>query len=271
MSETVYKGKTALLFVDPYNDFLSENGKVWPLVRGVAEEVGLLDNLRAVDKAVRAAGIQVVIVPHRRWEPGDYECWRHPNPTQRVVMQRHTFARGEWGGEWHPDFAPKHGDIVVKEHWAQSGFANTDLDVQLKQRGVTHVVIVGLLANTASSSTARYAMELGYHVTLVRDATAAFEPAMMHAAHELNGPTYAHAILRTAELLAALPKGPDARSGPSWTGNRCGMEPRYASRKVTAVNAPNRFVGGRTQAGHGPHHQHPQMRADVIVSFVRNT
>ena len=224
MSETVYNGR--LLFVDPYNDFLSENGKVWPLVRGVAEEVGLLDNLRAVDKAVRAAGIQVVIVPHRRWEPGDYECWRHPNPTQRVVMQRHTFARGEWGGEWHPDFAPKHGDIVVKEHWAQSGFANTDLDVQLKQRGVTHVVIVGLLANTCIESTARYAMELGYHVTLVRDATAAFEPAMMHAAHELNGPTYAHAILRTAELLAALPKGPDARSVPSWTGNRCGMEPR---------------------------------------------
>jgi hypothetical protein len=41
--------------------------------------------------------------------------------------------------------------------------------------------------------------------------------------------------------------------------------------RFTAVNAPNRFVGGRTQAGHGPHHQHPQMRADVIVSFVRNT
>jgi nicotinamidase-related amidase len=48
-------------------------------------------------------------------------------------------------------------------------------------------------------------MELGYHVTLVRDATAAFTHEMMHAAHKLNGPTFAHSILTTAEVIAALP------------------------------------------------------------------
>ena len=110
------------------------------------------------------------------------------------------------GGEWHPDLRRQKGDIVVREHWAQSGFANTDLDFQLKQHGITHVIVVGLLVNTYIESTARYAMELGYHVTLVRDATAAIKREMMHAVHELNGPTYAHAILRTCELVAALPK-----------------------------------------------------------------
>jgi hypothetical protein len=40
---------------------------------------------------------------------------------------------------------------------------------------------------------------------LVKDATAAFAREMMRAAHELNGPTFAHAILTTKELLAALP------------------------------------------------------------------
>jgi nicotinamidase-related amidase len=196
---------TALLLVDPYNDFLSEGGKVWPRVKGIAVEVGLLDNLRAIRDAVRRAGIKIFIVPHRRWEPGDYETWRHPNPSQLAIMKRHSFARGEWGGEWHPDLAPQQGDIVVKEHWGQSGFANTDLDQQLKQHGISHVIVVGLLANTCIESTARFAMELGYHVTLVRDATAAFTKEMMHAAHELNGPTYAHAILKTSELIAALP------------------------------------------------------------------
>jgi nicotinamidase-related amidase len=121
-----------------------------------------------------------------------------------MVMQGHHFARGEWGGEWHPDFAPKDGDIVVQEHWGQSGFANTDLDMRLKQKGITHVIVTGLLANTCIESTARFAMELGYHVTLVRDATAAFRPELMHAAHDLNGPTYAHAILTTDEVVAAL-------------------------------------------------------------------
>ena len=98
----------------------------------------------------------------------------------------------------------RQGDIVVKEHWAQSGFANTDLDQQLRQHGITHVIVVGLLANTCIVSTARYAMELGFNVTLVRDATAAFTREMMHAAHVLNGPTYAHAILNTRELIEAL-------------------------------------------------------------------
>jgi nicotinamidase-related amidase len=196
---------TALLFIDPYNDFLSEGGKLWPSVRAVAEEVGLLHNLRVVMAAVRSAGIQVFIVPHRRWEPGDYDHWRFPNPTQRIIQQRHSFARGEWGGEWHPYFAPQPGDVVVKEHWGQSGFTNTDLDVLLRQHGITHVVVIGLLANTCVESTSRFAMELGYHVTLVRDATAAYSPAMLHAAHELNGPTFAHAILTTAELLERLP------------------------------------------------------------------
>ena len=198
--------RTALLLVDPYNDFLSEGGKSYTHLKEVADEVGLLDNLRRLDRAVRAAGIQVAIVPHRRWEPGDYERWDHPNPTQQKIMRGHHFARGEWGGEWHPDFAPKPGDIVAQEHWGQSGFANTDLDMRLKQKGITHVVVVGLLANTCIESTARFAMELGYHVTLVRDATAAFAREMMHAAHALNGPTFAHAILTTAEVVAALPK-----------------------------------------------------------------
>ena len=65
--------------------------------------------------------------------------------------------------------------------------------------------MIALLANTRIEATSRFAMELGYHVTLVRDATAAFSKDRMHAAHELNGPNFAHAILTTAELVAALP------------------------------------------------------------------
>lgn len=207
MSSIAYDARsTALLFVDPYNDFLSEGGKVWPYVENIAREVGLLDNLRTITKAFRDAGIQVVYVPHRRWQPGDYECWCHPSPSQRKIMGGHHFAKGEWGGEWHPDFAPQPGDIVALEHWGSNGFANTDLDFQLKQHRVTHVVLVGLLANTCIEATGRYAMELGYHVTLVKDATAALQLEMMRAAHELNGPTYAHSIVSTNELVEALPK-----------------------------------------------------------------
>ena len=196
--------RTAYLLVDPYNDFLSEGGKVYPRIEPVAKEVGLLENLRTLDRTVRARGIRVFFVPHRRWQPGDYEGWDHPTPNQRLVMRGHHFARGEWGGDWHPDFSPRDGDVVVAEHWGSSGFANTDLDFRLKQKGITHVIVAGLLANTCIECTARFASELGYHVTLVRDATAAFKLEMMHAAHELNGPTFAHAVLTTNQLIASL-------------------------------------------------------------------
>ena len=104
--------------------------------------------------------------------------------------------------EMKPGEARRVGDVVVREHWSASGFANTDLDLQLKQHGVRRVVLVGLLANTCIEATARFAAELGYHVTLVRDATAAFTPLAMQCAHELNGPTFAQAIVSTEELLA---------------------------------------------------------------------
>ncbi|MEU6317269.1 isochorismatase family cysteine hydrolase [Streptomyces sp. NPDC047009] len=204
MSETYDPRRTAVLLVDPFNDFISEGGKVWPHLEPVAREVGLLDHLRSVIASAREAGVRVVFVPHRRWEPGDYDSWEHPNPSQRKIQQMHHFARGSWGGEFHPDFEPQPGEVVAQEHWGSSGFANTDLDMQLKQHGITHVAIVGLLANTCIEATARFAMELGYHVTLVRDATAALRPEMMHAAHELNGPAYAHAIVTTDELTTAF-------------------------------------------------------------------
>ena len=75
-----------------------------------------------------------------------------------------------------------------------------------EQHGISHVILAGLLANTCIESTGRYAMELGYHVTLLSDATAAFTPEMMHAAHALNGPTFAHAILKIEALIAAVAK-----------------------------------------------------------------
>ena len=195
---------TAILLVDPYNDFLSEEGKVWPLAKAVAEEVHLMDNLRAVVAKARARGMRIFFVPHHRAEPGDIADWLYPTPYQQNISQYQTFAKDSWGGTFHDDFQPQKGDVVVHEHWQSSGFANTDLDQQLKQHGVRQIVLIGMVANTCIESTGRYGSELGYHVTLVKDATAAFSHEAMHAAHEINGPTYAHAIFTTAEFLAEI-------------------------------------------------------------------
>jgi len=196
--------RTALLIVDPYNDFMSEGGKFYEATRETAEEVGFYGNMRRLIPAIRGARIQIIIVPHHRWRESDYKGWKHMSPSQVRANQSRGFATGTWGGEFHPEFGPRDGDVVVLEHWAQSGFANTDLDAQLKQHGIEKIILVGFLANTCIESTARFGMELGYHVTLIKDATAAFDQEGMHAAHVVNGPRFAHAILTTEELLALL-------------------------------------------------------------------
>ncbi|GAB2463788.1 hydrolase [Xylanimonas ulmi] len=63
------------------------------------------------------------------------------------------------------------GDIVVtKRNWG--AFYGTDLDLQLRRRGVTQVVITGIATSIGVESTARQAAEHGYHVTIATDAVA---------------------------------------------------------------------------------------------------
>ena len=195
---------TAILLVDPYNDFLSQGGKLWPRVEAVAEEVRLLHHLRDVISTARAHAIKIIFVPHHRWQPGDYVSFDNPSPYQLGTAKAQVFAKDSWGGTFHDDFQPQAGDIVALEHWGSSGFANTDLDLQLKQHGIRRIVLIGMIANTCIESTGRFGMELGYHVTLVKDATAAFSQEAMHAAHAINGPTFAHAIVTTGELIPQL-------------------------------------------------------------------
>jgi len=207
MTTPTYDPKiTAVLLVDPYNDFLSEGGKLWPRAKPIAEEVGLLDNLRAIMRAAREAGLGIFFVPHQRSEPLQYKGWKYPTPYQQAGNKSQIFAKDTWGGSFHDDFQLQPGDILVKEHWGSSGFPNTDLDHQLRHHGYEKIIVIGMLANTCIEATGRIGMELGYHVTLVRDATAAYTPEAMHAAMNIDGPIYSHAILTTSELVAALKK-----------------------------------------------------------------
>jgi nicotinamidase-related amidase len=199
--------RTGLVLIDPYNEFLGEGGQVWQLVRQVAESVDLHQHLRDVLGAVRAAGIQVFVAPHRRRRPGDFDGWKHLTAGQRAIRNGGPLQDGSWGAQWHAEFGPGPGDVVAHEHWVSGGFANTDLDFQLRQRGVEKIILVGLVAHTCVESTGRFGAELGYHVTLVKDATAAGSAEAMHAAHTITGPTYAHSIVTAAQLLAALPTG----------------------------------------------------------------
>ena len=195
------KGITALLVIDPYNDFISEGGKLWPRIKAVAEANNCVPNMLQVLDVARKAKLRIFFAMHHRYRPGDYETWDYIAPIQKAAWTRKTFEYGTWGGEFRAEFAPKPDEIVVEEHWCSSGFANTDLDLQLKRHGIRKLIVIGLVAHTCIEATVRYAAELGYDVTVVKDATADYSDEMMHAALDINIPNYASAVVTTNDII----------------------------------------------------------------------
>jgi len=203
-TQTSDRGITALLVVDPYNDFISEGGKIWPRIKAVAEANNCVPNMLQVLNVARNAKLKIFFAMHHRYRPGDYETWKHIAPIQKAAWARKTFEYGTWGGEFRAEFAPKPGETVVQEHWCSSGFANTDLDLQLKTHGIHKLIVIGLIAHTCIEATVRYAAELGYDVTVVKDATADYSDEMMQAALGINIPNYASAIVTTKEVVGSM-------------------------------------------------------------------
>jgi len=201
---TYDKQLTALLVIDPYNDFISEGGKVWSRLKSVAEANGCIPHMAQVLNAAQSVGLRVFYALHHRYRPGDYETWKYVAPIQKAAWSSKAFEYGTWGGEIRSEFAPRPGDIIALEHWGSSGFANTDLDLQLKKHGIHQLIVIGLIAHTCVEATVRYAMELGYEVTVVKDATADYSDREMHASLEVNIPNYASAIVTTKEVVEAI-------------------------------------------------------------------
>jgi ureidoacrylate peracid hydrolase len=195
---------TALLLIDPYNDFISEGGKIWDRLKTVAEANDCVPHMLQVLNAARKAELRVFYALHHRYRPGDYETWKYIAPIQKAGWLRRVFEHGTWGGAIRSEFKPVPGEIVASEHWCSSGFANTDLDLQLKKHGIHRLIVMGLIAHTCVEATVRYAAELGYEVTVVRDATADYSDVEMHAALDVNLPSYASAIVTTTEVVDAI-------------------------------------------------------------------
>jgi nicotinamidase-related amidase len=216
MAKLTYdKNITGLLVIDPYNDFISEGGKVWDRLKSVAEANRCIPHMLQMLNAARDAGLRVFYALHHRYRPGDYETWKYIAPIQKAAWSRRTFEYGTWGGEIRREFEPQPGETVALEHWCSSGFASTDLDLHLKKHGIHKVIVMGLIAHTCVEATVRYGAELGYEVTVVKDATASYSDEHMHAALEVNIPNYASAIVTTNEIVAAIasPAGVEVTAG----------------------------------------------------------
>jgi nicotinamidase-related amidase len=92
-----------------------------------------------------------------------------PFPPGRSETPAPSFPRdGDWA-EIVPELDPQPGDLrITKMQWG--AFYGTPLDLHLRRRRVTQIVLCGIATSIGVESTARAAHEHGYHLTLVTDA-----------------------------------------------------------------------------------------------------
>jgi nicotinamidase-related amidase len=136
-------------------------------------------------------------IPSGRPRDPEVHC---AHPESRLAAQE--LRTRTWGGEIRTGFEPKPGEIVATEHWCSSGLANTDLDLQLKKHGIHQLIVIGLIAHTCIDASVRFAAELGYEVTMIKDAD--YSDKEMHGALDINIRNYASAIVTTNEIVDSI-------------------------------------------------------------------
>ncbi|HWG84800.1 MAG TPA: isochorismatase family cysteine hydrolase [Deinococcales bacterium] len=206
------RGRTALLVIDPVNDFLSEGGADWENTRPVVERVNVVENLKRAIEGARERNIPVLFGPMAFTEE-DYEHHQlhRRSAINRIMFEKKMFQAGSWGADFHPDLRPRDEEIVLLPHKSIDVF-ETDLPGHLKHLGTTHLVIAGMTANLCCESTGRHAMEHGYDVTYLSDAVGADNMAAYEAAVKVNYPLIANAVLKVEDFLQAYDAAEIARA-----------------------------------------------------------
>jgi nicotinamidase-related amidase len=212
----IKKGDTAVVFIDPQNDVLSEKGANWGAVGASVTENRTVENMERIFKAAKANGYDVFISPHYFY-PTD-GGWKMNGPLEADEFKTRTFARtgpldlagfASSGADWLERFKPYIEDgktIVVSPHkvW---GPQTNDLVLQLRKRRIAKIILGGMLANICVEAHLRDLLEQGFEVAVVKDATAGPRHPVWgdgYLAAIVNYRFLAHAVLSTDEAVAAM-------------------------------------------------------------------
>lgn len=162
--------ETAVVLVEFQNEFCTEGGKLYEVVRDEMERLWTIENGVKLLEAAREKGCLVIHCPFVLDEQ-----WVDENCVCGIIagaQEGGAFRPGDWGTEIIEQMKPAEGEIVLEGKRALSGFTNTGLAKILKDNGIRNIVCAGFLSNVCVEATARSAYDLGYHVTVARDASA---------------------------------------------------------------------------------------------------
>ncbi len=204
--------QTALLITDPQNDFMSEQGAAWGLVKDNVEWLGTRQNIKRLMEASKSAGMQVFVSPHTYFEH-DVD-WEARGPIQGLMHDigmfkvdgPTTYASFEGSGaDFYEPLKPLilDGETIITSPHKVYGPDSNDLVLQLRKRGLNTVILGGFAANLCTDSHMRELIENGFNVVVVRDAVGAPGEDAYKAAL-LNYEMIANAVWTTDQAVAFI-------------------------------------------------------------------
>lgn len=196
--------RTAILIIDPVNDFLSEGGAAWEMTKHTVEHNDVVGHLRQLIDGAHERGIPLLFGPMAYTEE-DYaeHQLQKRSGINRIMYENKMFLAGSWGADFHPDLQPGADDIILEPHKSTDVFM-TDLPQQLERLGTTHLVIAGMAANLCCESTGRHAVERGFDVTYLSDAIGSEDMPSYEASIRINYPLLSNAVITVEEFFCAF-------------------------------------------------------------------
>ncbi|WP_145543824.1 hydrolase [Yersinia frederiksenii] len=182
---------TALVLIDLQQGILPFAKAPYSAEQVIATNARLADKFRKSDAAV--------VFVRVGWSNSFADALKQP-----VDQPSPTPAGGLPASWWTfpEELAVTDGDInVIKHQWG--AFYGTDLDLQLRRRGIKTIVLAGIATNIGVESTARTAWELGYELVIAEDGCSTASTEMQQFAVNNIFPRISR-VRSSGEIVAAL-------------------------------------------------------------------
>ena len=203
--------ETALVLVDPQNEFLHEIGEGYKLAKDVIEANNTIENILFLLKKSKENQYKIFVSPHYYY-PHDY-TWKFGTNGEHMMHGMKMFERKGPSEAVEKDsradileiFKPyiEDGETIIASPHKIFGPQTNDLVLQLRKQKIDTVILAGMNSNICIESHMRDLVEQGFEVYIAKDATAA--PGMeAYKAAEVNFEMLSSGSLTTEEVLEAL-------------------------------------------------------------------